>query len=50
VDAATAAVERRMTMAEKPKKPAKPIPKLRPITAQVRLPNMAKFNTKGKKK
>jgi hypothetical protein len=44
------AVERRKKMAEKPKKPMKPIPKLKPITAQVKLPNMAKYNTKGKKK
>jgi hypothetical protein len=44
------AVERRMTMAEKPKKPMKPIKNLKPITAQVKLPNMAKYNTKGKKK
>lgn len=36
-------------MAEKPKKP-KPIPKLTPITAKVRMPNMANFKTKGKKK
>jgi hypothetical protein len=43
------AAERRKTMAEKPKKP-RPIPKLRPITAQIKGPNMPKFNTKGKKK
>jgi hypothetical protein len=44
------AVERRVIMAEKPKKPMKPILKLKPITAQVNRPNMAKYNTKGKKK
>ena len=37
-------------MMEKTKKPMKPIPKLKPITAQVKMPNMAKYNTKGKKK
>jgi hypothetical protein len=42
--------ERKTMMAEKPKKPAKPIKNLKPITAQVKLPNMAKYNTKGKKK
>jgi hypothetical protein len=43
------AVERRMMMAEKPKKPT-PIKNLKPIMAQVKGPNMAKYNTKGKKK
>jgi hypothetical protein len=42
--------ERRKKMAEKPKKPMKPIKNLKPITAQVKMPNMAKYNTKGKKK
>jgi hypothetical protein len=45
--------ERRIIMAEKPKKPMKPmkpIKNLKPITAQVKGPNMAKYNTKGKKK
>ena len=50
MDAAIVAVERRITMAEKPKKPMKPIKNLKPITAQVKGPNMAKYNTKGKKK
>jgi hypothetical protein len=47
---ATADAERRKKMAEKPKKPMKPIPKLKPLAVQVKLPNMAKYNTKGKKK
>jgi hypothetical protein len=47
---ATVVAERRKKMAEKPKKPMKPIKNLKPITAQVKGPNMAKYNTKGKKK
>jgi len=42
--------DRRILMAEKPKKPMKPIKNLKPITAQVKGPNMSKYNTKGKKK
>jgi hypothetical protein len=43
-------VERRITIMEKPKKPMKPIPKLKPLSVTVKGPNMAKYNTKGKKK